>query len=264
MPPKVLFGRSEPWPAPSAVDDRIRGGKSVSHFKVWASNNVARFYGNLDITALGGAGFASQSFTFTPRLNLDPSRSSGLLLTFIPPTLPPITPRNTLSVLPPHEPHKFVVLLKNEEPARRPDGRRESVVVYEWVLDVRDYEAGFEGGEEAGEKAEEEKRGREREEVTVLARWSEFKAHYRGKEKEDAKPLDPSSIYELGFMCRSNFGEQAGNFALDIVSLAEAPREGQLARAKGWWASLLQLLGRWKVYVLELFGLGGTGAVRLP
>ncbi|GAA6009488.1 hypothetical protein JCM10207_003800 [Rhodosporidiobolus poonsookiae] len=253
---KLIFGGSKPWPTFTAVDDSIRGGKSTSHWEV-GSDNIAKFSGNLDITALGGAGFASRSSTFSPRLSFSPSRTAGLLLTFVPPTLPTPSTRDMLSVLPPHTPHRYTLNLKNDEPPHRPDGRRESVTVYEWELDVRDYEPYVPRGvkevdEEKGEKGSGE--------VTVLARWEDFKATYRGKDKLDARPLDPSSIYELSFMCRSNFGNQAGDFALDIVSLAEAPRDGRLRQ---WLALVLQLMHAWKEWLARLLG-RRDGAVRLP
>ncbi|GAA5838103.1 hypothetical protein JCM11251_004707 [Rhodosporidiobolus azoricus] len=269
MSSRVLFGGSEPWPAFTAVDDRIRGGSSISHFTVGA-DNLGRFHGHLDITTLGGAGFASQSATFTPRLCLSPAHSSGLLLTFIPPTPPPASQRNTLSLLPAHAPHKFVLLLKNEKPKKMEDGRRQSVVVYEWVLDVKDYAeyalTEQSGGREAEKGDEEKLLGKEKKEVTVLAKWDEFKPHYRGKAKDDAPPLNPASIYELGFMCRSNFGEQAGDFELEVISLAEALRDKQLERAYRWAQVLIQWLGEWKLWFLELVGLSGQrgGTVRLP
>ena len=46
----------------TAVDDRVRGGSSVSYLKPSAGvTNGAVFYGNLDTKTLGGAGFASQA-----------------------------------------------------------------------------------------------------------------------------------------------------------------------------------------------------------
>ncbi|BGP20999.1 hypothetical protein JCM10213_003236 [Rhodosporidiobolus nylandii] len=260
MSSKVLFGGAQPWPAFKPVNDSLRGGKSTSFFEV-GEGNVGRFSGNLDITALGGAGFASQSAVFPSRLSLDPSHYSGLLLTFVPPSLPPRTEKSTLSVLPPYPPHRFELTLKNDEPARRPDGRRESVIVYEWTLDVRDYER-YEGAG-APERDEDKAEKGEAEKVTVLARWEAFKPTYRGKEQPDAKELDPKSIYELGFMCRSNFGQQAGDFSLSLVSLALAPREGRLDKAKGWLALILQLARQWADWIKGLFG-RRDGAVRLP
>ncbi|GAA5971604.1 hypothetical protein JCM11641_000657 [Rhodosporidiobolus odoratus] len=253
---KVIFGGSKPWPDFSAVNDTLRGGKSTSNWSI-GSSNIGTFSGHLDITALGGAGFASQSSTFpSNRLDLHPSRSSGLLLTIIPPTLPDSTPLNTLSLLPLHQPYKYVLAIKNEKPGRREDGRRESVTVYEWVLDVKDYEpyrgSSKPSGEGDIEKAEMGEKGSEL--ITVLARWQDFHATYRGREQTDAPALDPSSIYELGFMCRSNFGDQAGDFSLDVVSLGLAPRSGRLDKLREWLALALQLAQQWKEWLMHLLG----------
>lgn len=141
---------------------------------------------NADITTLGGAGFASQSTLFPSRLSLPRSRTSGLLLTFIPP------PRSAHSASEngpgPGPVTRFVLALKTTEPARRPDGRRESVTVYEWAFDASEgaHELDLEG--EKGEKA-----GRS---VTRLARWDEFRPMFRGRPAEDAEPFDPARIYE--------------------------------------------------------------------
>ncbi|CUA66619.1 hypothetical protein RSOLAG22IIIB_00060 [Rhizoctonia solani] len=49
------------------VDDRIRGGKSISTLHERGGDGIW-FCGTLDITALGGAGFASQRFRFSDLL----------------------------------------------------------------------------------------------------------------------------------------------------------------------------------------------------
>jgi len=46
--------------------------------------------------------------------------------------------------------------------------------------------------------------------------WKEFKAFYRGKEKDHAEPLDTASIRQWSFMTRSFFGRQGGGFSLKI------------------------------------------------
>lgn len=58
-----LFGGEKPWdPEGSwiASDDRVRGGKSQSHLASGSNPKLVVYHGNLDITALGGAGFASR------------------------------------------------------------------------------------------------------------------------------------------------------------------------------------------------------------
>ena len=58
-----MFGGGKVWKPKnwSPVNDQVRGGSSTSFVSVW--NNILRFYGHLDTSTLGGAGFASQRFT---------------------------------------------------------------------------------------------------------------------------------------------------------------------------------------------------------
>ncbi|BGP44114.1 hypothetical protein JCM10449v2_008178 [Rhodotorula kratochvilovae] len=176
---KLLFGGSEPWPTFTAVNDTLRGGASTSLLTVDPVSNVATFSGNLDITALGGAGFASQSTVFPSRLSLPRAKHAGLLVTF----LPPASPSSSIGSAP-GPVTRFVLALKTSEPARRPDGRRESVTVYEYT---------FSSTEAPSDLDEEEKGARS---VTLLARWGDFKPTYRGRPAPDAEALDPSRIYE--------------------------------------------------------------------
>ncbi|GAA6035550.1 hypothetical protein JCM8097_000311 [Rhodosporidiobolus ruineniae] len=266
-PSSILYGGPKPWPAFSPVNDTIRGGKSSSSFRVISEGgreNVGRFEGTLDITALDGAGFASQSTTYpSPRLNFLPSKHCGLRLTFLrpPPSAFP-SEEKTLSVLPPVAPHVFTLALKNEEPGRREDGRRESVTVYEYDFDV------LKASEEAEKgTVDEEKSAGGRDEVSVTARWGDFKPTYRGRPKEDAKPFDPSSMYELSLMSRSLFGHQAGPFSLSLLSVSlvpHAPSRSRLGWLAAWWAVVSGLLRGWKEWLEGLLGRGERGAVRLP
>lgn len=66
-------------------------------------------------------------------------------------------------------------------------------------------------------------------------------------------------------MCRSNFGQQQGDFSLDIVSLSAAPAHSTSSNwfrtvcqtVSGWWSRLVGA-------VLSLFGRESRdGAVRL-
>ncbi|GAA6061492.1 hypothetical protein JCM10212_000196 [Sporobolomyces blumeae] len=259
----LLYGSSRPWPRFRPVNDSIRGGQSTSHWTILDSaTRAAEFNGVLDIETLGGAGFASQSTTFEPahdaetgsksstRLKLPRSRYGGLVLRVR-------VPRGALSdgssrVVPdavrtsedsrdahegktekhePQEPTRFTLVLKDTEPGRRPDGRRESVVSFEFEFDVVELgrrrvhssplwlEKSSEGEKDLVERRE----GRVEQDsidVDVEARWDEFRPTYRGRPQDDAKPLDTEAIYELSFMCRSSFGLQAGPFSLTILSLS--------------------------------------------
>ncbi|KAL4903588.1 hypothetical protein BDW74DRAFT_155789 [Aspergillus multicolor] len=62
---KYLFGGPHPWSQQdwTSQDDRVRGGSSISHLTLSSDKSSAAFTGTLDITTLGGAGFASQRTT---------------------------------------------------------------------------------------------------------------------------------------------------------------------------------------------------------
>jgi len=55
---------------------------------------------------------------------------------------------------------------------------------------------------------------------TVEVAFSKFKATYRGKEDEEAKPLKIESIRRFSIMMRSFFGNQEGPFYLPIKSIS--------------------------------------------
>ncbi|KAL3420844.1 complex I intermediate-associated protein 30 [Phlyctema vagabunda] len=77
----ALFGGALPW-SPldwTASDDRVRGGKSQSYLDCDPSSPTAEFHGNLDLTALGTAGFASQRTTGDDRI-WDLSAYDGILI----------------------------------------------------------------------------------------------------------------------------------------------------------------------------------------
>ncbi|GAA5856631.1 hypothetical protein JCM9279_006012 [Rhodotorula babjevae] len=254
---KLLFGASAPWPTFHAVNDTLRGGSSSSSWAVDERSNVATFKGQLDITTLGGAGFASQSTLFPSRLSLPRSRTAGLLLTFVPPS--PSPPSSSPQAGSPGPVTRFVLALKTSEPARRPDGRRESVTVYEWAFDAREHSDELDEGEKGGEKAQRS--------VTRLARWDEFKPMFRGRPAEDAEPFDPARIYELSFMARSHFGDQAGDFALEVVSLSAAAGPSRNTRG-GWlgalWEAVRAAWMSWTASVRAWWSGERDGALRLP
>ncbi|KAJ6111930.1 hypothetical protein N7523_007991 [Penicillium sp. IBT 18751x] len=174
-----LFGGIRAWDSKdwTSSDDRVRGGASHSTLTCSPSSLVAKFHGNLDITTLGGAGFASQRTTGEDRTwNL--SRYDGIELVID------------------HADNKLYTLtLKDEILPKRPDGREQSTL--SWEFDFR---------------AE----GRK----TIFVKWSDFRPTYRGKEKKDVEPLDLKNIKRFSIMIRSFFGEQDGDFELGVVSIA--------------------------------------------
>lgn len=76
-----------------------------------------------------------------------------------------------------------MLTLKNEIPDRREDGRRESVVSYEWAFE---YSAN-----------EEDEKSHLLQAVVVEAKWEDFVATYRGRPVKDAPSVNPRDIHEL-------------------------------------------------------------------
>ncbi|WWC58402.1 uncharacterized protein I303_100942 [Kwoniella dejecticola CBS 10117] len=221
-----------------AVDDRVRGGSSVSHldpvgWKHESSNDVekgehaaARFWGNLDIETLGGAGFASQAYRYGPSpLKLPQLSYSGISLHY---QSDPQT-KYTCST-----PTDFTFILKTTPTAnipkhpKTPGPPREAQLTYEATFSLphsssismtEHHEAKF--------------------------KWKDFKATYRGRHvpEGDEKwvPLDPALIYELSIMCRSDFGKQHGDFGVVITAIEAIKKDKSVElwdRVCGWWNSL--------------------------
>ncbi|KAK8097991.1 uncharacterized protein PG998_013477 [Apiospora kogelbergensis] len=115
-----LFGGDAPWSAEAwtASDDRVRGGKSQSYLECPASADKAVFRGTLDITALGGAGFASQrTVDLAARPAWDVSAYDGLRLKVL---------REG------GDGKKYTLTLKDSVLPKRPDGREQSTVSWEY------------------------------------------------------------------------------------------------------------------------------------
>jgi len=111
------------------------------------------------VTALGGAGFASQH-TVDPR-TWDLSAYQGLVL-------------DAAAA----DGKRYVVALKDDVPARRPDGRERSTTSWELAF------AGPRGG------------------GTVVLPFSAFEPTYRGRPEPDAEPLDLARVRRISFMMR--------------------------------------------------------------
>lgn len=128
----------------------------------------------------------------------------------------------------------YTLTLKDEILPKRSDGREQSSV--SWEFDFR---------------AERRK--------TIFVKWEDFRPTYRGKDKEDADPLNLKNIKRFGIMIRryeickdiiptymdeyresnssrffsSFFGEQEGPFELDIISIAAVRTERYLDDPNG-------------------------------
>ncbi|CEH13563.1 hypothetical protein CBOM_01477 [Ceraceosorus bombacis] len=209
------------------VNDSIRGGISNSDLEVvgehikeaWPHRDAgasasdlgeAIFSGFLDTTKLGGAGFASQSFTRPLPQKLDAHHFSGLRLVIR-------HPHDSAASQPASEPgggeapvHSYVLNLRTADPVKRPDGRNESAIVYEWDFDASKAQ-GFNDSSSCRSKAGIP--------AYVEAQWQDFAATYRGRPAKDAEKLDPAKIKGFSIMARSNFGKQSGKFELRLVEL---------------------------------------------
>ncbi|OLN85150.1 Uncharacterized protein C9E9.15-like protein 2, partial [Colletotrichum chlorophyti] len=93
-------------------DDRVRGGKSQSHLHC-ESPERAEFFGNLDITTLGGAGFASQRTVGI--LHLDLKDYDGLVIRVLK-----------------SDSKKYTLTIKDEILPPREDGRDQSTISWEY------------------------------------------------------------------------------------------------------------------------------------
>lgn len=131
--------------------------QNSGHLATPSESGVAVFHGDLDITALGGAGFASQRTA--DQLSWDLAEYQGLSI-------------RTKG----GDDKRYTITLKNYTLPKRPDGREQSTV--SWEFD-------FEGPE-----------------TDVVIPWRGFRPTYRGKPKPDAEPLNPKSVLRISIMCR--------------------------------------------------------------
>lgn len=139
----------------------------------------AEFSGHLDITALGGAGFASQRTADDfPSPPWDVSGYDALVLD--------VDAAGAAERTRAKKDKKYTVTLKDEILPRRPDGRDQSTVSWEY-----DFVVGGPGSGTGGEKN-----------VVVVIPFKDFKPTYRGRPKPDAEPLDLSALKRLSFMMR--------------------------------------------------------------
>lgn len=158
-----------------------------------SGSSEAEFSGTLDIKTLGGAGFASQrtvdeavgspwDLSGYDALVLDVARADG---------------------------KRYTVTLKDEVLPRRPDGREQSTVSWEYDFVVQAEEGGARG--------------------KVVIPFADFEATYRGRPKEDAEPLDLGNVRRISFMMRRYvfalcvllwgvFEQEAGIFVIFCMS----------------------------------------------
>ncbi|PWZ02159.1 CIA30-domain-containing protein [Testicularia cyperi] len=226
-----------PWRSDQffAVDDKVRGGSSHSHMRIVQYPPTHRgdivFSGFLDTTTLGGAGFASQVYSSSLPANLSKDDFSGLRIvvrkqTDQPESDPPSdgpTPGGGRGPV-----RSFVFQIKTEVPERRPDGRRESVVVWEWCFEIPTPSEGDEVRSIASDKAS--KSDIYQDFYVFESTWDDFKPFYRGKpvDPEKAGDFQPEKTVEWSFMARSNFQAQSGAFSMQVHSLSAINRAADI------------------------------------
>ncbi|KAM7185709.1 putative complex I intermediate-associated protein 30 [Naviculisporaceae sp. PSN 640] len=199
----------------TASDDRVRGGKSISHITMTKTPDtgitVAKFSGNLDITTLGGAGFASHRTTIFEGDDqpLDLKGFNALVLKIVCGT----SGGDGESDRPVR---KYTVVLKDTILPKRPDGREQSTISWEADFNMVLEEDGSDTGKEK----------------TITLPFEEFKPTYRGKPVEDGKAkLDWGGVKRVSLMVRSFFGDQYGPFSLVVSSIAAR----KTAEESGGW-----------------------------
>lgn len=108
----------------------------------------------------------------------------------------------------------YVLTLKTAAPERRPDGRLQSRLSFEFPF--------------SSSSPNQTKH-------TTL--WSDFQPTYRGRPVKGR--LDPAHITEIGWMCRSNFGQQEGHFAVGLTQV-KALREDRSWASWDWWVGWIK------------------------
>lgn len=149
----------------TSSDDRVRGGSSQSTLTCPSGSLNAEFHGTLDITTLGGAGFASQR-TRGETQEWDVSGYDGIEIR-----------------VDSGDSKIYTITLKNEIPPKWLEKGEQSTV--SWEYDFRARQPGAETMKE-----------------TVFVKWDDFKPTYRGKPVKYPEPLDLKRIRRFGIMIR--------------------------------------------------------------
>ncbi|KAF4461944.1 complex i intermediate-associated 30 [Fusarium albosuccineum] len=97
--------------------------------------------------------------------------------------------------------HKFTLTVKDAIPGRSDDGRDQAGL---------SWEVNFEAPKDGG---------------VIVKKWEDFRATYRGRDVEDAKPLDLGDVKRVSLMMRSFFDQQDGDFKLVVNSIAALKKD---------------------------------------
>ncbi|PWY72630.1 CIA30 family protein [Aspergillus eucalypticola CBS 122712] len=102
--------------------------------------------------------------------------------------------------------HTYTLNLRDELQDPRPDGRQRSGLVWEAKFKV------------------------EKGQTNVKLGWREFRPTYRGREVHMGRPLILAGVKQFGIMIRSFFGEQEGDFELEIEWIRGIKKEKERYR----------------------------------
>ncbi|GLA61461.1 hypothetical protein AtubIFM54640_001980 [Aspergillus tubingensis] len=108
--------------------------------------------------------------------------------------------------IPKSDGHTYTLNLRDELQDPRPDGRQRSGLVWEAKFKV------------------------EKGQTKVKLGWREFRPTYRGREVHMGRPLILAGVKQFGIMIRSFFGEQEGDFELEIEWIRGIKKEKERYR----------------------------------
>ena len=141
---------------------------------------TALFFGHLDSTTLGGAGFTSQrNVDNAAGSPWDLSAFDGIRLRLKKPD------ENADTFC---DPLNYTFSLKDVIPPQLPGGGENSTLTWEATFRCPDR---WQGGEKSGKKFDD-----------VFLAWADFKPTFRGREKEGVEPLDLTSIKRVSLLMR--------------------------------------------------------------
>lgn len=140
-------------------------------------------------------------------------------------------------------PRDFVLSLKTDQPEKRPDGRIESRITYEYRFS----------------KPSKPSLIAQASTTKLFAPWSAFEPTYRGRPADNAPELDLTHLTELSLMCRSNFGKQSGDFSL-VLGQISLRKERTL---RGWVFPIDWLFGTLSALLARISSLFRGSGVRI-
>ncbi|OQV08254.1 hypothetical protein CLAIMM_12560 [Cladophialophora immunda] len=166
------------------------GFAAVNHSR----GTAACFHGTLDITTLGGAGFASQR-TAGDHLHWDLSSFAGV----------------EVSIDPSQSDDKVYTLILKDEilPPNASNGREQATTSWEYDFSTSNCRPKIDSPIPSSCQS-------------VFIPWDHFKPTYRGKLASTPQGLDLSNIRRVSIMIRSFFGSQHGDFHLHVLSIVAA------------------------------------------